>query len=293
MAFHKCLLITHTASHQNSLCLCCKQVISMRWKVMPGERRPRGVDILCWKLNPSPVESISHGKSQSSTLVWCHSCLKMHTQLPYSTVSWILSRKLWNICIQIRLLCWRWTSRSPPVSFSNNTQLCDNDWEWDRGGGGGGIFMLRWPGGWLNGSSGWQCNHNCWNSVAKSFVKVSYLSRTRHAHQVTDAALHILQQTAFLSYVEFEPDHAVSSEQWLHRWRLNNRLLFLTSSSVSFGVCIEFVVVTAIREMSRRFALDHVNYEMSNYPKLWKMQLLQSNLLCIALCVRRENCHRD
>ena len=282
----------------------------MRWKVMTGERRPRGVYTLCWKLNPSPVESISHGKSQSSTLVWCHSCLKMHTQLPYSTVSWILSRKLWNICIQIRLLCWRWTSRSPPVSFSNNTQLSDNDWGW--------VFMLRWPGGWLN-CSGWQCNHNCWNSVAKSFVKASYLARTRHAHQVTDAALHILQQTAFLSYVEFEPYHAVSSEQWLHRWRLNNRLLFLKSSSVSFGVCIEFVVVTAIREMSRRFALDHVNYEMSNfqlalrflpwsiscvenkieenacrllsttYPKLWKMQLLQSNLLC----VRRENCHRD
>ena len=40
-----------------------------------------------------------------------------------------------------------------------------------------------------------------------------------------------------------------------HRWRLNNRglntgLLFLISSSVSFGLCVEFVVVTTIREMS-------------------------------------------
>ena len=32
-------------------------------------------------------------------------------------------------------------------------------------------------------------------------------------HQVTTAALHILQQNAFLSYVEFEPDYAISSEQ--------------------------------------------------------------------------------
>ena len=58
-----------------------------------------------------------------------------------------------------------------------------------------------------------KCNHNCWNSVAESFVKTSYLARTRHAHQVTAAVLHIVQRNAFLSYVEFEPDHAVSSEQ--------------------------------------------------------------------------------
>ena len=58
-----------------------------------------------------------------------------------------------------------------------------------------------------------KCNHNCWNSVAETFVKASYLARTRHAHQVTDAVLHILQQTAYLSYMEFEPDHAVISEQ--------------------------------------------------------------------------------
>ena len=93
------------------------------------------------------------------------------------------------------------------------------------GGGGGGHVemagrMVEWF--WVA-----KRNHNCWNSVAKSFVKASYLARTRHAHQVTAAALHILQQSAFLSYVEFEPDHAVS-----------------------FGLCGEFVVVTTIREMS-------------------------------------------
>ena len=40
-----------------------------------------------------------------------------------------------------------------------------------------------------------KCNHNCWNSVAESFVKASYLVRTRHAHQVTAAAILILQQS--------------------------------------------------------------------------------------------------
>ena len=38
-----------------------------------------------------------------------------------------------------------------------------------------------------------KCNHNCWNSLAESFVKASYLARKRHARQVTAAALHILQ----------------------------------------------------------------------------------------------------
>jgi len=40
-----------------------------------------------------------------------------------------------------------------------------------------------------------KCNHNCWNSAAESFVKASYLVRTRHAHQVTAAAILILQQS--------------------------------------------------------------------------------------------------
>ena len=58
-----------------------------------------------------------------------------------------------------------------------------------------------------------KCHRNCWNSVAESFVKASYLTRVRHAHQVTAEALHILQLSAFLSCVQFEPDHAVTSEQ--------------------------------------------------------------------------------
>ena len=76
-------------------------------------------------------------------------------------------------------------------------------------GGGGGLHVemagrvAEWF--WVT-----KCNYNCWNSVAESFVKASYLAGKRHVHHVTAAALHILQQSAFLSYVEFEP---VSSEQ--------------------------------------------------------------------------------
>ena len=100
-----------------------------------------------------------------------------------------------------------------------------------------------------------KCNHSCWNSVAESLVNASYLARTRHGHQVTAEALHILQQSAFLSYVQFELITLSARNSDTHRWRLNNRglnsgLLFLISSSVSFGLYVEFVVVTTIREMS-------------------------------------------
>ena len=70
-----------------------------------------------------------------------------------------------------------------------------------------------------------KCNHSCWNSVAESLVNASYLARTRHGHQVTAAALHILQQTAFLSYVQFELITLSARNSDKHRWRLNDRSL--------------------------------------------------------------------
>ena len=81
--------------------------------------------------------------------------------------------------------------------------FCNNKYVIMMGGGGGGGGSSCWDG----RESGWivlnaKCNHNCWNSVAESFVKASYLGRTRHAHQVTVDALHILQQSAFLSYLK-------------------------------------------------------------------------------------------
>ena len=94
---------------------------------------------------------------------------------------------------------------------------------------------------------GGQVNHNCWNSVAESFVKASYLARLQLKH--------IMQQSAFLSYVQTACCRLRTVANT--GWRLNNRslntvvgLLFLISSSVSFGLCVEFVVVTTTCEMS-------------------------------------------
>ena len=86
---------------------------------------------------------------------------------------------------------WLW-----PDSFSNNKYVVMIEMA-------GRVVELFWVASY---------NNNCWNSVADCFVKVSYLPRTTHTHQVTAEALHILQQSAFLSYVQFDPDYAVSSE---------------------------------------------------------------------------------
>ena len=49
--------------------------------------------------------------------------------------------------------------------------------------------------------------------VAESFLKVPQVTRARHAHQVTAAALYVLQRQAFDKYAE-NPEHRLSFEQW-------------------------------------------------------------------------------
>ena len=40
------------------------------------------------------------------------------------------------------------------------------------------------------------------SGVAESFLKASHVTRTRHAHQVTASALHLLMKRAYRGYVE-------------------------------------------------------------------------------------------
>ena len=49
---------------------------------------------------------------------------------------------------------------------------------------------------------------------ADSFLKASHVSRTRHAQQVTAAALYTLLQEAYSSYVEEHNDLADNFDEW-------------------------------------------------------------------------------
>ena len=107
----------------------------------------------------------------------------------------IWPRKLWNIRIQIRLLCWWWTISSMQKGHSGSSLTHLETTNYVIMGGclhaemAGTVVKWFWVA---------MCNHNCWNSVAESFVKASYLVRTRHTHQITAAVLHILQCLPFL-----------------------------------------------------------------------------------------------
>ena len=51
-------------------------------------------------------------------------------------------------------------------------------------------------GNWLDGSGWTNAFGNASIGVADSFIKVTHLTRTRHAHQTTAATLHLLQYAA-------------------------------------------------------------------------------------------------
>ena len=79
------------------------------------------------------------------------------------------------------------------------------------GGRGGGLFMLRWLGEWLNGS-GWPSAITTAATVLQIICEsiLSCEDKTCPPGFSCSAAY----SAAFLSCVEFEPDHAVSLKQW-------------------------------------------------------------------------------
>ena len=106
-------------------------------------------------------------------------------------------------------------------------------------------------------------------------MKASYLARTRHAQQVTAEALHILQQSAFL----------MCSLSLIMLSALNSEKHMLETEQPQFYIlgCCSWIptlcpsacalsslwwvpsVKRPTKRITWRFALDHVNYEMSNF----------------------------
>ena len=98
---------------------------------------------------------------------------------------------------------WLWSD-----SFCNKFVILT----WEGGGGWGSVSMLRWPRQWF-----WivKRSHNFWNCITwccRIFCEsiLSCEDKTCPPGHSWSAAC----SAAFLSYVQFEPDHAVSSEQW-------------------------------------------------------------------------------
>ena len=105
------------------------------------------------------------------------------------------------------------------------------------------------------------------SGTADSFLKVSHLIRTRHAHQLTLLTLQKLQQEA---YMQFE--NSVSAEEWrrdmlkwsptfmfwyLILWYDTLILIFIRAHrEINFSLYVEVLE----KLIPLFFALDHVNY---------------------------------
>ena len=131
-------------------------------------------------------------------------------------------------------------------------------------------------GDWLNGS-GWTSLLTAagiaTSGVADSFLKASHLTRTRHAHQITAAALYILLQRAFRAYMEASPaEQSTDMQEWQDRKSKEQPQFKYWTLVLHFQITIlqmiyslragKFVkyVESLSKLMPWLFALDHTNY---------------------------------
>ena len=82
---------------------------------------------------------------------------------------------------------------------------------------------------------------------ADSFLKAAHVSRTRHAHQVTSAALYTLLQRAYSSYVEQENDHVPTLDEWRTKREEESPQFKYWSLTLEFQLSV-LVFVRSLRE---------------------------------------------
>lgn len=106
--------------------------------------------------------------------------------------------------------------------------------------------------------------------VAESFLKVSHLMRTRHAHQVTAASLHVLKKEAYQLYTQVtEDDPPMDFQLWCADMRQKSPQFEFWSKILDFELLIllfihslregnfELYVETLSQLAKCFFALDH------------------------------------
>ena len=109
------------------------------------------------------------------------------------------------------------------------------------------------------------------SGTADSFLKVTHLTRTRHAHQVTALALHNLQREAFL-----QTSGLVHDEEAFQQWKTSTREKSSTFHFWDMVLRLEILILIFIRSHREGnfplyvetlealvpwfIALDHTNY---------------------------------
>ena len=92
--------------------------------------------------------------------------------------------------------------------------------------------------------------------IADSFLKAAHVSRTRRAHQITAAALNILQHRAYNQYCQTQTDGVpLNFEAWCQQ-RVENTPQFQYWSIVLELELLMLVFVRSLREASLSMYLD-------------------------------------
>ena len=140
---------------------------------------------------------------------------------------------------QPRLQCWWWTS-TKQNRYSGCGLTCSvttNMWSLLGGWGGGrGLHavmtgrVVEWF--WMA-----KCNHNCWNSIAVSFVKASCEDKTCPLGYSSSAAYSGAECLPFLCAVWAWSCCQLRTNSDKHRWRLNNCCLN-TALVLDFQLCV-------------------------------------------------------
>jgi hypothetical protein len=103
--------------------------------------------------------------------------------------------------IMVKAIQWHW-----PVSYRETMFVIM------MGGFHVELAALRTIGDWLRGS-GWVAAIRA-AGVAESLLKASHVTRTRHAHQVTGAALYILLRQTYEKHKDASPYERLTFEEW-------------------------------------------------------------------------------
>ena len=125
--------------------------------------------------------------------------------------------------------------------------------------------------------AGWQ-----WLDRLSSFLKASHITRTRHAHQVTAAALFILQKHAYEEYkTAASPDELLDFDGWCLQqqqaipqfkyWSLTLELILTILIFVRFLRTPDFgLYIDSLTQLAPWLsALDHTNYARYLPVHIW------------------------
>ena len=141
---------------------------------------------------------------------------------------------------------WLW-----PDSFSNNKYVIMTG----GGGGRGGVFMLIWSGECLNGS-GWPNAITTAGTVLQNLLWRHLILQGKDMPTLLQLQCYIFCSrlpsffTCSLSPIMLSAPNSDKHRMEIEQQQFKYWALVLDFSSVSFGLCVEFVVVTTIREMS-------------------------------------------